>query len=53
MLGSKMVTQLYRASKSNNNNASMEWPSEKRAQLKNHPKIEITQKTANFSYSLA
>ena len=46
-----MVTQLYRASKSNNN-ASIEWPSEKRAQLKNHPKIEITQKTANFSYSL-
>jgi len=48
-----MVTQFYRASKSNNNNAVIEWPSEKRAQPKNHPKIEITQKLPFFIYPIS
>ena len=41
-----MVTQSYKASKSKNDDkyTVVEWPSEKRAELKNHPKTEITQK---------
>ena len=43
-----MVTQSYRVSKSNNNNELLNGPVKKEHKMKNHPKIEITQKLPIF-----
>ena len=55
ILGSKMVTQSYKASNynynnnnNNNNNNTIKWSDEKRAQLTNQLKIEIAQKLLIF-----
>ena len=50
ILGSKMVTQSYKASNNNNNNNNntIKWSHEKRAQLANQLKIEIAQKLLIF-----